>query len=108
MPPNGPQSARSPSERAALLESLQANVGRVFLGKPEVIRLACVALLADGHILLDDVPGVGKTLLAAALAYRVVFDLIPLIIALGLFALYEAGSRRGIVGRLWRTPRAAE
>jgi MoxR-like ATPase len=40
----------------------------VFLGKPEVVRLACVALLADGHLLLDDVPGVGKTLLAKALA----------------------------------------
>jgi MoxR-like ATPase len=68
MPPNGPPSARSPRELAALLDSLQSNVGRVFLGKPEVVRMACVALLADGHILLDDVPGVGKTLLAKALA----------------------------------------
>ncbi len=61
-------SSRSPRELAALLDTLQANVGRVFLGKPEVVRLAAVALLADGHLLLDDVPGVGKTLLAKALA----------------------------------------
>src|SRR5436190_21927858 len=68
MPPTGPPPARSPRELAALLDSLRTNVGRVFLGKPEVVRLACVALLADGHILLDDVPGVGKTLMAKALA----------------------------------------
>jgi MoxR-like ATPase len=59
---------RSPKELAVLLESLTTNVGEVFLGKPEVIRLAIVALLADGHLLLEDVPGVGKTLLAKALA----------------------------------------
>lgn len=59
---------RSPKELAALLESLRANVGQVFLGKPEVVRLVLVALLADGHLLLEDVPGVGKTLLAKALA----------------------------------------
>ena len=68
MPPNGPSSARSPSDLATLLSTLTANVGRVFLGKPEVVRLAAVALLAEGHLLLDDVPGVGKTLLAKALA----------------------------------------
>jgi MoxR-like ATPase len=68
MPNDGPQRARPPSELAALLESLQANIGRVFLGKPGVVRMVSVALLSDGHILLDDVPGVGKTLLAKALA----------------------------------------
>jgi MoxR-like ATPase len=59
---------RSPKELAALLDALGANIGEVFLGKPEVVRLALVALLADGHLLLEDVPGVGKTLLAKALA----------------------------------------
>src|SRR2546423_15518433 len=59
---------RSPKELAALLDALRANVGQVFLGKPEVIQLALVALLADGHLLLEDVRGVGKTLLAKALA----------------------------------------
>ena len=50
------------------LKKLHANVATVVLGKPEVIRLALVSLLADGHLLLEDVPGVGKTLLAKALA----------------------------------------
>jgi MoxR-like ATPase len=86
MPPDGPTPARPPRELAALLDALTANVGRVFLGKPEVVRMAAVALLADGHILLDDVPGVGKTLLAKALArslackfHRIQFtpDLLP-------------------------------
>lgn len=52
----------------ALLERLVHNVERVVLGKPDAIRLAVVALLAEGHILIEDVPGVGKTLLARALA----------------------------------------
>lgn len=63
-----PTAARSPSELAALLNSLTTNIGRVFLGKPDIVRFVAVALLAEGHILLDDVPGVGKTLLAKALA----------------------------------------
>ncbi|QEL15015.1 AAA family ATPase [Limnoglobus roseus] len=60
--------ARSTEELAALLAKLRDNVSTVFLGKPEVTRLALVALLAEGHLLLEDVPGVGKTLLAKALA----------------------------------------
>jgi MoxR-like ATPase len=48
--------------------AIEANVAAVVEGKPEVIRLAVVALLAEGHILIEDVPGVGKTLLAKALA----------------------------------------
>jgi MoxR-like ATPase len=59
---------RPPKELAGLLDTLATNIGEVFLGKPEVIRLALVALLADGHLLLEDVPGVGKTLLAKSLA----------------------------------------
>jgi MoxR-like ATPase len=57
-----------PADLSRLIETLHANVAGVFLGKPEVIRLAVIALLADGHLLLEDVPGVGKTLLAKALA----------------------------------------
>ena len=57
-----------PAELAQLVETLRENVAGVFLGKPEVIRFAIIALLADGHLLLEDVPGVGKTLLAKALA----------------------------------------
>src|SRR5262249_34348626 len=50
------------------LKKLHDNVASVVLGKPEVIRMALVTLLADGHLLLEDVPGVGKTLLAKAMA----------------------------------------
>jgi len=57
-----------PADLSRLLDVLRDNVAGVFLGKPEVIRFAILALLADGHILLEDVPGVGKTLLAKALA----------------------------------------
>jgi MoxR-like ATPase len=59
---------RSEQEIAARLDSLRMNVGKAFLGKPDVVRLALVALLADGHLLLEDVPGVGKTMLGKALA----------------------------------------
>ncbi|MFO8174547.1 MAG: AAA family ATPase [Gemmatimonadota bacterium] len=51
-----------------LLERLIDEVERVFHGKREVVRLALAALLARGHILFEDVPGVGKTTLAHALA----------------------------------------
>jgi MoxR-like ATPase len=50
------------------IASLQANVEKVIRGKSEVIQLCIAALLAKGHILLEDVPGVGKTTLAHALA----------------------------------------
>ncbi|HKT03291.1 MAG TPA: MoxR family ATPase [Rugosimonospora sp.] len=46
-------------------------IGSVVLGKPEVVRLALAALLAEGHLLIEDVPGVGKTTLARALAATV-------------------------------------
>src|SRR4051794_19203253 len=69
-----------------LLERLRANLAGVLLGKPDVIRMALVTLLADGHLLIEDVPGIGKTLLAKALArsldcsfHRIQFtpDLLP-------------------------------
>ena len=53
---------------AARVELLQTTVERVIRGKPEVVRLAIVTLLAGGHLLIEDVPGVGKTTLAHALA----------------------------------------
>jgi MoxR-like ATPase len=58
----------SDTSPTADLKRLHDNVASVVLGKPDVIRLALVTLLADGHLLLEDVPGVGKTLLAKALA----------------------------------------
>jgi len=45
-----------------------ANVEKVLLGKPEAIKLAVACFLAEGHLLIDDIPGVGKTTLALALA----------------------------------------
>jgi MoxR-like ATPase len=50
---------------------LADSIGTVVLGKPEVIRLTLTALFAQGHVLLEDVPGVGKTTLARALAASV-------------------------------------
>ena len=50
------------------ITQLKKNIGAVFIGKEEVIDFALVAFLAEGHLLLDDVPGVGKTLLGQALA----------------------------------------
>ncbi len=53
---------------AANFDKIRANIQRVIEGKPEVVRLALIALLAEGHVLIEDVPGVGKTMLAKALA----------------------------------------
>src|SRR5678815_3836568 len=50
------------------LGRLEAEVARALVGKPQVVRLAVAGLLARGHLLIEDVPGVGKTTLAAALA----------------------------------------
>ena len=54
-----------------LIASLEDNIGSVVLGKRDVVRLCLVALLAGEHILLEDVPGVGKTLIGKALARSV-------------------------------------
>jgi len=54
-----------------LVSCLEGNISRVVLGKPEVVRMAVVTLLAGEHLLLEDVPGVGKTLVAKALASSV-------------------------------------
>jgi MoxR-like ATPase len=55
-------------ELRSLVADLEANIGRVVLGKREVVRLCIVSLLAGDHVLLEDVPGVGKTLIGKALA----------------------------------------
>ncbi len=48
--------------------NLVAAISRVFLGKPQVVRMAVACLVGRGHLLIEDVPGVGKTTLAKALA----------------------------------------
>jgi MoxR-like ATPase len=55
-------------ELATLAGSIAAAVETVVEGKPEVVRTALTVLLAEGHLLIEDVPGVGKTMLAKALA----------------------------------------
>lgn len=62
------------TEIKSLMFDLEANLGQVVLGKPEVIRMCLVALLAKEHVLLEDVPGVGKTLVAKAMAKSVSGD----------------------------------
>nr|WP_205864032.1 MoxR family ATPase [Planosporangium mesophilum] len=55
-------------EFRAVTEAIVANVERVIEGKSAAVRLALAAMLAEGHLLIEDVPGVGKTKLAKALA----------------------------------------
>src|SRR5690348_7834670 len=55
----------------AVLRRIEEGVARVIHGKPDVVRLAVCALAARGHLLIEDVPGVGKTTLARSLARAV-------------------------------------
>jgi MoxR-like ATPase len=75
-----------PTATANRITELQRSIATVIKGKDEAIRLALIALLARGHLLIEDVPGVGKTTLAQALArsfncsfHRIQFtsDLLP-------------------------------
>jgi MoxR-like ATPase len=59
---------RDPQAFAERFDALEHNIERVVRGKREQIRLALVALVAEGHLLIEDVPGVGKTMLAKAMA----------------------------------------
>ena len=60
-----------PRRAAELLGQIEENVHRVIVGKDKVVRLAATGLVAGGHVLLQDLPGTGKTLLARALATSV-------------------------------------
>jgi len=59
------------AEPRTLIEQLEANISRALFGKDDVVRKCVVALLAGEHVLLEDVPGVGKTLVGKALAKSV-------------------------------------
>src|SRR5439155_20919968 len=57
-----------PQRAAELLERIEKNIHRVIVGKEWVVRLALAGLVAGGHVLLQVLPGMGKTMLARALA----------------------------------------
>jgi MoxR-like ATPase len=66
-----PQTTNSSSQAqwfADRFASIEANVSSIIIGKKSAVRLALVCLLAEGHLLVEDVPGVGKTSLARAIA----------------------------------------
>ena len=64
-PPAAPPASDAPSGPIA---ALRANVEGVLYGKPEVVRLSLTALIGEGHLLVEDAPGLGKTSLAKAVA----------------------------------------
>jgi MoxR-like ATPase len=63
-----PQLDASPDAFQAAFNRIAANVNTVIHGKADVVRMALVAIFADGHVLFEDVPGVGKSMLARALS----------------------------------------
>ena len=65
---NQRETLEAPPVATAKLHALEAGLGQIIRGKPDVVRLSLVCLLAKGHLLIKDVPGVGKTTLAQALA----------------------------------------
>lgn len=76
MPPTtAPPAAQTTANASAVARAVETNMARVIHGKAEAIRLAVITLLGSGHLLLEDVPGVGKTLFAKALARSIHGDL---------------------------------
>ncbi len=94
----------SPSNFQSLALQIEAEIGRVIVGQQEVVRHVLIALLADGHILLEGLPGLGKTMLVRTLAAvlqleftRVQFtpDLMPSdILGTDVLEVSDAGERR--------------
>ncbi len=71
LPSRGPgnrSDAQAAAELANHLAAVQANIETVIQGKRDVVHLLMIALVSEGHVLIEDVPGVGKTTLAKALA----------------------------------------
>ncbi len=65
---NGSQGIDEISHARDVAERIRANVGKVIVGKHASIDLLLIALLSEGHVLIEDVPGMGKTVMARALA----------------------------------------
>src|SRR5213082_1123383 len=68
---SAPESVPRPADVAGMAKEIIANVEKVIIGKRQQLGMALVAYLCEGHILLEDVPGVAKTMLARALALSV-------------------------------------
>jgi MoxR-like ATPase len=92
---------RSPSDHTALIEPVLKALGTIIIGKTEHLKLSVACLLARGHLLIEDLPGVGKTTLAHALAkslglsyQRIQFtsDLLPADV-LGVSVFHRDGGR---------------
>ncbi len=66
-----PTGASSLAELGPAVARIRSSMERVIEGKPDVVKIAITVLLAEGHLLIEDVPGVGKTMLAKALARSV-------------------------------------
>jgi MoxR-like ATPase len=62
------QNADAISRVAQATAAIKANIGKVLVGKEDVIELTLAAILSSGHVLIEDVPGIGKTTLARSLA----------------------------------------
>ena len=76
-PPLSPAAAPGPapgSTLAARVDAVREAVGSAFIGQPEVLDQILIALLAGGHVLIEGVPGLGKTLLVRALAQALELD----------------------------------
>ncbi|HET8699800.1 MAG TPA: AAA family ATPase, partial [Gammaproteobacteria bacterium] len=80
------KAARNAADHGTLIEPVLEALGRIIIGKGRQLKLAVACLLARGHLLIEDLPGVGKTTLAHALAkalgltyHRIQFtsDLLP-------------------------------
>jgi len=74
-PPLSPPTVTpSPSPLSERVDAVREAVGRAFIGQPEVLDQILIALLAGGHVLIEGVPGLGKTLLVRALAQALELD----------------------------------
>ena len=63
--------ATDAAQFAGLFDAVVHAIGEVLVGKPDAVRLALICLISEGHLLLEDVPGTGKTTLAKALAVTI-------------------------------------
>src|SRR5712692_2182356 len=61
-------SVQAASDIRAVAERIKSNIAKVILGKDQIIDLVLVGLFSDGHLLIEDVPGIGKTTLAKSIA----------------------------------------